>query len=795
MNIRTLLATAILLGSTAAALAQPVLIRRDNNTRGGVHANAVGQEESVVLTPAGPCRVLEAHIYMDGTVAKTDTIWIVGDPAEGAIPPTRFVRGYNTLTDPIIFQYDGKPGWDTIDLRDRGISSDGYDRIVIQHDLKQGGPFFAVDNNRAAGPPYSSFLFDPAKMNSSNFPGVYSLAGGDFMIRLLVEYDFPQGSGSQAPPAPTLVDVTWAAGIRSASGDTLKGSRVSVVDFDGDGLDDIVAGSRFFRNRNGMVFEDVSSTVNIAASATVWGDFNNDGKIDCYAVNGGAGDRLYRNNGNLSFTDVTAESGLSNPAPTVGPIWFDADADGWLDLFIANGRTEGASGEEYFQDRLWRNNGDGTFSDITATSGIPAAEPAPYNDCWGATACDYNNDGLTDIFVATYRLAPDVLYRNNGDGTFTNVAQETGVQGNPTADPSYFGHGIGSDWGDFDNDGLVDLAVGNLGHPDWRGSFSNPSLIFHNQGPGSAFQERHQQMGLKFFEMNAGIMWADLDLDGYLDLWQSQYAYQAAGASGEPRRLSRVYINGGPDDSYKLHDQTWKTGALIHGAWTVSHGDFDRDGDPDLVVASPHDGIKIFRNDITPRGNWIGIRLIGSPEHNVNMDAYGSTVTVHVADRIYMRDLQGGGGGATATQESNELLFGLGDLGFTGLIDSVSVRFADRTTRVFTGLDPTRHYKLGYDGSVTLGPGSSVENATSPAGGLTISDARFDGVGFRLDLSTPAPSRIDVYDAGGGLVASGRSSGSRSARVVPRGAVASGLYVLRVSAGGSTAVAKVIVTR
>jgi hypothetical protein len=795
MNIRTLPAVILFLCSTAIVLAQPVLIKRDNGARGGVHSTLAGYEESVILVPTGPCRVLAAHIYMDGSVARRDTLWIVGDPSEGSIPPTRFVRSYNALTAPIVVDYDGVKGWDTIDLRDRNIRSDGYDRIVIQHDIQAGGPFFAYDNNSMTGPPYGSFLFDPVKTNTSNFPGVYYLANGDFLVRILVEYDFPNGQRSQPPPAPTLVNVSYQSGLRTAAGDTLKASRISVVDFDGDGLDDIAVGSQFFRNRNGMTFEEVSTTMNIAASATVWGDYDNDGHIDCYAVNGGAGDRIYRNNGNGTFTDVTAGTGISNPSPTVAPIWFEANGDGHLDLFIANGRTEGASGEEYFQDRLWLNNGDGTFRDATAGSGIPEGEPAPYFDCWGAGACDYNNDGRTDIFVATYRLAPDRLYRNNGDGTFTEVSQETGVIGNPTAEPAYFGHGIGCDWGDYDNDGNVDLAVGNLGHPDWRGLFSNPSLIFHNDGNGVHFTEMHQQLGLKFFEMNAGIIWSDLDLDGYLDLWQSQYSYSAAGVGGEPRRLSRLYINSGPSGSYRMIDRTWETGALVHGAWTVSQGDFDRDGDPDLVAASQYEGIRLFRNDLQHKGEWIGIRVAGDSAHGVNADGYGTRVAAHVGTRTYYRDLQGGGGGATATQESNEMLFGLGRLDEVEGLDSIVVRFEDGKRIAFTELTPGAHYTLGYDGSVTLGPGSGVAGGATSATALTISNATFDGVGFRLDISAVFPATVEVYDAGGSRIASTRTQGTRSVRVVPRSTVASGLYILRVYGNGATAVAKVAVTR
>jgi hypothetical protein len=121
-------------------------------------------------------------------------------------------------------------------------------------------------------------------------------------------------------------------------------------------------------------------------------------------------------------------------APTVTPLFLDYDRDGDLDLFIANGRSESNGQEVYFQDKLWRND-NGTFTDVTTESKIALGERSPFHDTWGASVVDVDNDGWTDIFVATYRLAPDRLYRNKRDGTFEEISVASGVQGMPTTEP------------------------------------------------------------------------------------------------------------------------------------------------------------------------------------------------------------------------------------------------------------------------------------------------------------------------------------------------------------------------
>jgi hypothetical protein len=673
--------------------AQIDTVKHDSGVPAGWYSTLpTGWEESVLLQPAGPCKIQTVQLYMGGT--GTTTIVMACDPSEGALPPSQYAWGYDVYA--VAQNISPAPGWVNLDVSSLNLRSDGYDRFTIQHLCAANGPRFFMDDVTQTSF-MNSFYVNPDPQNFM----VYGTQG-HYLARLLVTYDYRVGRTSQPPPSPTLVDVTLQAGLVDGLGLPIKSARVSAVDWNNDGFDDLVIGSKFFKNNGNGTFTDVSSTINIVAgNGSSWGDFNNDGFLDLYASNSGNPDKIYKNNGNGTFTDVTVASKISNIFPSVTPIWLDYDHDGNLDLFISNGRFENAGTEEYYQDQLWHNNGDGTFTNVTQSCGIPAGEPDPFYDCWGATACDYNNDGWVDLFVSTYRLAPDLLYRNNHDGTFTNVAYETGVRGVLTADTSYFGHGIGCVFGDLDNDGYEDLLVGNLGHPDWRAAVSNPSLVYMNKGPSQnySFEEKHREKGLKFFEMNAGVVTADLDLDGNLDVFHCQYAYNDAGVSGEPVRLSRVYMNSGAPD-YKLEDKTWHLGSLIHGAWTAVRLDYDNDGDEDLLVASPTAGIKLFKNNVAKNGNRpLGIRLKGSPANQVSADGYGSRVRVFMSNgKVVMREIQGAATGTTASQNSNELIFGLGN---SGSIDSVVVSWPNGTSRKFTTLLPSRKYTLHYDGTIT----------------------------------------------------------------------------------------------
>ncbi len=697
-------------------LSNTIEIANDNGQASGhfYQPNRNYWEESVELVPDGPCKILALKIYYLGDTPANDTIYICGMPTAGNIYPTHYIWEYNTLIDPIIYEYDGNPGWKEIDISQYGLRSDGYDKFVIQHFMKPNGPWFAADNDGLKG---LSWLGDPYTPNTNfyNIRGtIFYKTSGDFLVRLLVEYDYPIGNSSLPPPPPKLVNVTAQAGL-SGSGE------IAVADWNNDGFDDIFVGGNFFENQGDGTFRRVNTKLNITASAVQFADINNNGWLDVYAMVNGAfnydlrmeftRDQIYMNQGDGTFKPVRnqdlfalpypdplkdfkigtlAQDSIFNPYNTCTPVWFDFDGDGNLDLYIANRRIEiSGKPEIYCPDQLWLYNQDDTFNEdgmfinIRQIAQMDKGEPyntatAGYYDVYGASAVDYNNDGKTDIFVATYRLAPDLLYKNNGDYTFTNVAAETGVRGAPTAAPNYFGHGMGSDWGDFNNDGFIDLCIGNLAHTDSRGSFSNPSLIFKNEGPPDfKFSDVRKKMGLKFHEGNAGALWLDLDLDGYLDLWHGKYS----GGFGV------FYLNQGPPE-YRLLDITWEVNAVIDNPWTAARIDFDNDGDLDIIVAG-----RLLRNDLPRKGNWLALRLSGDPNDNVNMGALGSRVNVYADGKLFHRQLAGSSIGTHASQSSFELHFGIGN---NAIADSILIYYSNGKVNKLTNIPANRRYRVPY---------------------------------------------------------------------------------------------------
>ena len=202
----------------------------------------------------------------------------------------------------------------------------------------------------------------------------------------------------------------------------------------------------------GVDFSDVTDIAGVSctgySNGVAWGDYDNDGDLDLYVANLSEANVLYRNNGDGTFTDVTSEAGVGCTGYSRGVAWGDYDNDGDLDLYVAN--SDGAN-------VLYRNNGDGTFTDVTDEAGV-GCTGSSRGVAWG----DYDNDGDLDLYVANFYEA-NVLYRNNGDGTFTMVGAGVGCTGSSK----------GVAWGDYDNDGDLDLYVAN---------WDEANVLYRNNG-------------------------------------------------------------------------------------------------------------------------------------------------------------------------------------------------------------------------------------------------------------------------------------------------------------------------
>ncbi len=486
---------------------------------------------------------------------------------------------------------------------------------------------------------------------------------------------------------PVFADVSDSFGLKDR-----HESRVAWGDYNNDGYQDLLLnGSVLFRNDSGHGFTNVTDSVGLAKAngrGGLFADFSNDGWLDLYVSAGEGGARFYKNDsGRFVFLSDRA-GGPDNEYPTEGAGFADFDNDGWVDLYCAN--YENWEKHEYYPDQLLQNQ-HGYFADVTKKAGITP----PYgNDLagrgvnWG----DFNNDGYQDCYVSNYRLCENFLWVNNHDSTFTNLAGQLGVAGDEVN--GWYGHTIGSEWGDYDNDGDIDLFCGNLAHPRYI-EFSNRSMLYENGlGPSvtrpsslvphpsplasPSFRDVRAASGIRYEETHSDPAWADVDNDGDLDLYITSI-YEG--------RRSFLYLNQ-PSDSpvanrqspianRQFQEATWLSGTRVFNGWGCAFADFDNDGDEDLVVGSGS-GVKLFRNDTKNGNNWLEVRVIG---RKFNRAGIGARVVVTQGKSRQIREVEGGKG--TTSQNSLIQHFGLGR---SGAPLTVEVRFGPKSRAVVKGV-------------------------------------------------------------------------------------------------------------
>jgi hypothetical protein len=360
----------------------------------------------------------------------------------------------------------------------------------------------------------------------------------------------------------------------------------------------------------------------LVVTADATGDFNNDGCIDLYLTNLGA-NQLFRNNCDGTFTDVSKESGTAEGSWSVSASFVDVDRDGWLDLFVGHyldyrieantpcfspsGRPDYCSPNVYRPQpsRLYHNNGNGTFTDVTMASGM-AREFGP---ALGVVAADFNGDGWMDLYVANDGQA-NQLWINQRDGTFKNTGLLSGTAMNAHGKAKA---GMGVDAGDFDNDGDEDLLVTNL-----RGEGTD---LYVNDGTG-LFEEQSERSGLGVASLaytGFGVAWFDFDNDGWLDTLMvngAVHTIEALSRANDPlplregKLLLRNLGNGRFEDVTKRAGPALQVLDVSRGA---AFGDVDNDGDIDVVVANNSGKARLLINNVGNRSHWVGLRLVGTP--------------------------------------------------------------------------------------------------------------------------------------------------------------------------------------
>jgi enediyne biosynthesis protein E4 len=394
-------------------------------------------------------------------------------------------------------------------------------------------------------------------------------------------------------------------------------------------------------------FTDVTDASGINAHGygmgVATGDFNNDGCVDLYLTNLGA-NQLFRNNCDGTFTDVSKQSHVDEVAPKLGAkaesswsisaAFLDYDRDGWLDLFVGNylswradsmpcfspsGRPDYCSPNVYqaLPSRLFHNNRDGTFTDVTAAAGMTR----DFGPALGVSTADFNGDGWIDIYVANDGQ-PNQLWINQHDGTFTNTGLLSGTalsaHGKAKA-------GMGVDAGDFDNDGDEDLFVTNL--------TGEGNDLYVNDGKG-LFEEQSARSGLGVASRaytGFGTAWFDIDNDGWLDLAVANGAVQTMEALrrvNDPfplhqrKLLFRNLGNGRFEDVTTHGGAAFELSEVGRGA---AFGDIDNDGDVDVLVANNNGPPRLLINTVGSRNHWIGLRLVGK---QANRDMLGARVEI-----------------------------------------------------------------------------------------------------------------------------------------------------------------------
>ncbi|MHC4380190.1 MAG: CRTAC1 family protein [Planctomycetota bacterium] len=474
----------------------------------------------------------------------------------------------------------------------------------------------------------------------------------------------------EAEPGVTFTDITEEVGLSG-----LKVTRVAAADFDEDGDPDLCLGGRLFQNRKGR-FTEIGKDYGVTrtAAGAFWGDFDGDGYLDLLIAASPA-PTLYRNlgrKGKYRFEDVTNAVGLDRlklQAGAEGVAWVDYDDDGDLDLYFAVHE----SGGECRPDAIVENRGKDGFVEVSAEleisgTGIHCGR--------GVSPCDIDLDGDSEIFVSNYRLKPNLVWSWE-DGKLTDLSAAMGVKGvRQPEDGEYFGHTIGSCWGDVDNDGDLDLFSANLAHPRFiRQGFSNLSMLLLQQTDGT-FQDEMLTRGIRFQETHSDPAFVDIDNDGDLDL-SITCVYEGV--------ASALYQNDGHGNFEPI---TFRSGAPMFHGWGQAWLDIDGDGFLDVVFGSSN-GVRVLRN--SGNGNhYIRIALSGKGK---DRSAFGAIVRVESMDAeqpaTWMRQLHNARG--TGSQDEPLVHFGLGD--YSGRV-KVSVTWPDSDRTESKTPKPDRVYTI-----------------------------------------------------------------------------------------------------
>ena len=553
------------------------------------------------------------------------------------------------------------------------------------------------------------------------------LAGGGAFISLL------EAARDQAPSSESLgyafVEVAGSAGLNfrnTYGGERSKryileanGCGAAFFDYDHDGWLDVflLNGSRLegfppgqeptnhlLRNNRDGTFTDVTRRAGLGrsgwAQGVCVGDYDNDGRDDLFVTYWGQ-NVLYHNNGDGTFTDVTAQAGLLSPRTrwSTGCAFVDYDRDGRLDLFVSHylvfdpktapdpGTNPycqfrglavncGPKGLEGEVNSLYHNNGDGTFTEVSQQAGI--TQPSGYYGL-GVLTGDFDNDGWPDIYVAN-DVTPSILFRNNHDGTFTDIAVLAGCaydeNGRVTS-------GMGVAAGDYNCDGLLDIL---------RTNFSGEAPTLYRNNGNAVFTDVTSEAGVGMHDQYVGwgCGFIDPDNDGWLDIFYCNgHVYPELQSADvelkflEPRVLYRNLGNG------RFADVSSRAGpgvTVFSRDMGCAFGDFDNDGDVDILINRMNDTPSLLRCDRVNHNHWIKIKLIGTKS---NRNAIGARLTCVTSHHSQIDEVRSGG--SFLSQSDLRVHFGLGP---AEVVDALEVRWPSGRMDTFHNLPVDKIFEI-----------------------------------------------------------------------------------------------------
>ncbi|APD87546.1 hypothetical protein BM527_16420 [Alteromonas sp. Mex14] len=560
---------------------------------------------------------------------------------------------------------------------------------------------------------------------------------------------------------------------------TFNGAGLASGDFDGDGLIDLYlvteeGQSKLYRNTGNFTFKDVTEKAGLKQSSqgfaigAYFADIDNDRDLDLFLTNWQVSNQLYRNNGNGTFTDITKQAGLNYEGGSTTATFADYDRDGDLDFFVATYRATDLAAEigtpklemkngkivvpdnlksaiELFEtqkglsvrqlgepDLLYRNNGDGTFTEVAEEAGISGGY-------WGLSASfsDVDNDGWPDLYVTNDFWSPDMFYHNNGDGTFSHV-NASKLQQTPM-------FAMGMDFGDINNDGLMDFFVGDMlsknatlrltQHglmdttlpPDEAAAQVMHNGLFLNNGDGS-FSEIAWMAGVAASDWTWSTKFADIDLDGYVDLLINNGMVGDLMDSDVLANINLPQFKNAPayyDNYPKLATPNMAfrnngnlTFSDVSAEWgvddaSIAHGatlaDFDNDGDLDKVDSFMNEPLGVYRNNA--QNKRVVVELVG---HRSNAYGIGARVTVTTPDgKKQSRQMSSSGG--YLSSHAPALSFGLGDY---SAIEQIEVEWPSGHYQKFSSMDSkpllvNQRFTIAEPGEATSVPPPQMLVATN----------------------------------------------------------------------------------